>query len=289
MITLPPGLENLTETELTELVSTLSSSEMDQLLTHLMGGRGIPDLTLKEFIMQAWPILEPGTQFIDNWHIGAICDHLTSCINGDIRKLVINHPPRTMKSLITSVCWPMWTWTWWPESRWMFSSYAEKLALPLSEKCRVLINSAWYQQRYGRIVKIRADQNAKGRFENTRMGFRMATGVGGAGLGDGGDVICCLPYEATVTTPDGEVRIGQIVEQRLATNVLTYNHETERAEWQPVERFETNPARLLVEIELDDRTLICTEDHPVFVEGKGYVPAAEIRDGDVVLITENPI
>lgn len=83
----------------------------------------------------------------------------------------------------------MWTWTWWPESRWLYYSYAETLALTLSEKCRVLINSPWYRARYGRTVKLRADQNAKGKFENTAMGFRLAAGVGGVSTGDGGDFI----------------------------------------------------------------------------------------------------
>jgi predicted phage terminase large subunit-like protein len=144
---------------------------------------------LREFVRLAWPILEPSTDFVSGWHLDAIAEHLTAVNDGQIRNLVINMPPRHMKSLAVSVFWPVWTWLRKPEARWLFSSYALALSIRDSLKCRRLIESPWFQERWGDRFALTSDQNAKMRFENDRMGYRIATSVGGAATGEGGDVV----------------------------------------------------------------------------------------------------
>src|SRR5437868_5016702 len=78
---------------------------------------------LSEFVGQAWHVVEPATEYVHGWHIDAICEHLEAVTNGDIRNLIINIPPRHMKSLLVSVFWPTWVWTRQPATRWMFGSY----------------------------------------------------------------------------------------------------------------------------------------------------------------------
>ena len=146
-------------------------------------------MPLAEYVKQAWPVLEPATPYSHNWHIEAISEHLEAVTQGWIRNLVINIPPRHMKSLTVSVFWPTWTWTWRPETRWLFSAYAEALATRDSLKCRRLIQSSWYQSRWGHVFRLTGDQNEKKRFENDKTGYRIATGVGGIGTGEGGDVV----------------------------------------------------------------------------------------------------
>ena len=146
-------------------------------------------LSLRDFIRGAWPTLEPVTRYVHGWHIDAICEHLTAVTNGQIRNLLINIPPRHMKSLSVSVFWPMWAWTFKPETRWLFASYAETLAVRDSLKCRRLIQSPWFQGQWSHVFKMTGDQNVKGNFENDRTGYRFSTGVGGAETGAGGDVI----------------------------------------------------------------------------------------------------
>jgi hypothetical protein len=58
----------------------------------------------------AWHVLEPTTPFVPGWHLDAICEHLEAVNAGQIRNLLINMPPRHMKSLAVSVFWPVWTW-----------------------------------------------------------------------------------------------------------------------------------------------------------------------------------
>jgi len=94
---------------------------------------------LREFVRQAWPIVEPSTPFVPGWHIDAIIEHLEAVSRGQIRNLLINVPPRHMKSLLVSVFWPAWEWIRWPERRWLYSSYAASLSIRDSVNCRRLI------------------------------------------------------------------------------------------------------------------------------------------------------
>jgi len=66
--------------------------------------------SLRELVRQAWPIVEPSTPFVPGWHIDAIVEHLEAVRRGQIRNLLINVPPRHMKSLLVSVFWPAWEW-----------------------------------------------------------------------------------------------------------------------------------------------------------------------------------
>ena len=145
--------------------------------------------SLSKYIGLAWHIVEPATPYCSGWHIEAIAEHLEALTRGELRNLIINIPPRHMKSLSVAVFWPTWVWAKHPEVRWMFSSYAEDLALRDSVKCRRVILSDWYQKRYGHVFSLTGDQNQKRRFENSKGGYRLALGVGGGSTGEGGDII----------------------------------------------------------------------------------------------------
>ena len=147
--------------------------------------------SLGEFVCQAWSVVEPSTPFVPGWHIDAIIEHLEAVTSGQIRNLLLNVPPRHMKSLLVSVFWPAWEWIRWPERRWLYSSYGAQLSIRDSIKCRRLIESPWYRQRWGDRFALPSDQNTKGRFDNNRSGYRLATSVGGAATGEGGDRIVC--------------------------------------------------------------------------------------------------
>jgi predicted phage terminase large subunit-like protein len=146
---------------------------------------------LGEFVRQAWQVVEPSTPFVPGWHIDAIIAHLEAVSLNQIRNLLINVPPRHMKSLLVSVFWPAWEWIRWPERRWLFSSYGAQLTIRDSVKCRRLIESPWYQERWRDRYALTSDQNTKGRFDNDRSGYRLSTSVGGAATGEGGDRIVC--------------------------------------------------------------------------------------------------
>lgn len=145
--------------------------------------------SLWHFVRAAWHVVEPNTTFIDNWHVGCICEHLEALTALELRKLIINIPPRHAKSLLVSVFWFCWVWLRDPGSRWMYSSYGEDLAGRDSLRSRDIIQSPWYQQRWANRFRLKTDQNVKTRFANDRQGWRIATTVDGKATGEGGDYI----------------------------------------------------------------------------------------------------
>ena len=160
--------------------------------------------SLKQFVMQAWSILEPSTEFVEGIHIDAMCSHLQAVTEGRIPHLIINVPPGHAKSLLTAVFWPAWVWIDHPETRWLFSSYREPLAIRDSLKCRRLLESDWYQRHWGSRFQLRDDQNQKQRFENDRTGYRIVVPIS-AGTGERGDyVVVDDPHSVDQAASDAE-------------------------------------------------------------------------------------
>lgn len=145
--------------------------------------------SLYAFVEQAWPVLEPTNQFVPGWHIGCVCEHLEAVSKLQIRNLLICEPPRHAKSILAAVCWFCWSWTFKPGTRWLYTSYASHLSTRDSEKCRTLLRSKWYQERWGLRFRINQHEDTKIKFVNDRQGYRIATSVGGVGTGEGGDFI----------------------------------------------------------------------------------------------------
>ena len=137
----------------------------------------------------AWKLVEPHTPLVKNWHIGLICEYLEAVTHLEIQNLIINIPPRHMKSLLVAVLWPTWTWTHSPQLRWLTGSYAEPLAVRDALKSRRILQSHWYRERFGQAFQLTGDQNAKQRYENDQGGYRLAYSFGGSITGEGGDIL----------------------------------------------------------------------------------------------------
>jgi predicted phage terminase large subunit-like protein len=174
---------------------------------------------LHEFVAQAWHVVAPAYPFKDNWHVGAICEHLEAVHRGEIRRLLINVPFRTAKSTIVSVMYPAWKWIHAPAHKFLCGSYAVKLAIRDNLAMRRLIQSPWYRERWGRgfnLVdgsdwgdpegfELTKDQNQKIRFENDRTGYRIAFGFEGGVMGEGGDdVLIDDPHDRQQAHSDKE-------------------------------------------------------------------------------------
>jgi predicted phage terminase large subunit-like protein len=147
--------------------------------------------SLYAFLSRAWRWIDP-SPFIHGWPIEAVAEHLQAVCDGEIRRLLINIPPRCSKSTVTSVCFPAWVWaqryrshTSGPGVQFLSASYAGSLSLRDSVKCRRLIDSPWYQKLWGSRFALTSDQNTKGRFENDQNGVRLSTSVGSALTGEG--------------------------------------------------------------------------------------------------------
>ena len=150
--------------------------------------------SLYEFTKQAWHVLEPGTEFKLNWHLECICAHLERVTDSwlrkvdegqEIRELLINIPPGTMKSMLVNIMWPAWEWgpKGMPFIRTISFSYAQALTVRDNRKMRMLIESDWYRRNWGNVFVLADDQNAKIKFENDKLGVKEATSMGGHATG----------------------------------------------------------------------------------------------------------
>jgi predicted phage terminase large subunit-like protein len=139
--------------------------------------------SLYDFMRAAWSIVVPNAPFVDNWHIGAICEHLQAQSQGQLSRLVINVPPGSSKSTTVCVMWPAWEWTFNPGIQWQFAAYADALAVRDSLRCRSLTESHWYQQMFGEVWRPKHGRWMSGLFENTSGGIREAVSVGGSATG----------------------------------------------------------------------------------------------------------
>lgn len=148
-----------------------------------------PKQNLTDFFRSAWEVIEPFTQLEWNWHFDALGEYLEAVAQGQITRLLINIPPRFAKSNFVTVTFPAWIWTFKPQTRWIFTSYSEKLALTHSVLRRALMQSDWYQSDYGYSFKFTSDQNVKSDYQNDKRGRMFSVGVGSSVGGAGGDFI----------------------------------------------------------------------------------------------------
>jgi predicted phage terminase large subunit-like protein len=166
----------------------------------------------------------------------------------------------THNSSITSVAFPAWVWaqpwaspTSGPGVQLLHASYAHSLALRDSVKCRRLIESPWYQERWGERFKLSGDQNTKGRFANDKNGERLITAVEARVTGEGGDIIVIDDpnaaneafseasiytttewWDGTMSTRLNDPKTGAfiVIQQRLSEQDLTgYILSKEDADW----------------------------------------------------------
>jgi predicted phage terminase large subunit-like protein len=144
--------------------------------------------SLSLFIKAAWPQLKPGIPYQHNWHIDAICEKLEAVSHGEIKRLQIWIPPQSMKSILTSVMWPAWEWTFAPHVSYWTGSYATDLSGRLAAMSMIVMKSKWYQDRWGDLWKFTRD--AEGFFANDQGGTRLSTSPGAeTGTGYHGDRI----------------------------------------------------------------------------------------------------
>jgi predicted phage terminase large subunit-like protein len=140
------------------------------------------------YIRKIFQTLSPSATYSDNWHIHAIAYQLERVQRGEIRRLIINLPPRSLKSQICSVAFSTYVLGHDPSKRIIGMSYSQDLATKHSNDCREVMSSPWYRQLFPQ-TKLSRHKNTETEFATTRMGHRIATSIEGTLTGRGGDII----------------------------------------------------------------------------------------------------
>ena len=144
---------------------------------------------LNKFMQNTWDIIEPGVKFLKNWHINLISEYLMALSLGKIKHLIVNIPPRNMKSTLISVDFPCWEWINSPHRKYVFASYGMNLTKAHARKRKMIITSDFYQGYWSDKCKISPKLDTQIEWANASHGVMFATSVGSALVGRGGSRI----------------------------------------------------------------------------------------------------
>ncbi|RRH92069.1 terminase [Mesorhizobium tamadayense] len=128
------------------------------------------------------------SQYLPNWHIRAIAYQLERVLLGQCKRLIITMPPRSLKSVTTSVAFPAWVLGRDPSKKLICVSYSQPLAVKHANDFRNVVDSAWYRSMFP-TFKISPRKNTENELQTTLGGGRLTTSTGGQLTGRGGDII----------------------------------------------------------------------------------------------------
>jgi predicted phage terminase large subunit-like protein len=143
---------------------------------------------LTSFIERSFSELNPQTAFLPSPHIEMMASRLEACRQGKTRRLIVNLPPRSLKSHAVSVAFPAWLFGHDPSKQIICASYGQDLADKHARDSRLLMASNFYRRLFPQ-TRLSPEKQSTGEFVTSEKGFRMSTSVGGVLTGRGGDVI----------------------------------------------------------------------------------------------------
>jgi hypothetical protein len=154
--------------------------------------------------------VSPGDVFSPNWSVEAVAHAIEKVGRGETTRLIINIPPRNLKSICASVALPAFVLGQDPTKRIICVSYADELAKKFSNDCRVVMKSDWYRETFPATV-IDKSKDTETEVQTTKRGYRLATSVGGTLTGRGGDLIIIADHHAEAR----QIAADQAVEHLL--------------------------------------------------------------------------
>lgn len=138
------------------------------------------------FVHRAFVELNPQTQFLPAPYIDLLASRLEDCRSGKTRRLIVNLPPRSLKSHCVSISFIAWLLGHNPAVKVIAASYGQDLAEKLARDTRTVMRSSWYRALFPTRLSTRC---AVDDYSTSAGGSRRATSVGGALTGLGGDFI----------------------------------------------------------------------------------------------------
>src|SRR6266404_1022168 len=138
------------------------------------------------FIHRSFLELEQ-TEFHSNWHIEVLAAKLEDVRHGRCKRLIVNVPPRHLKSLAISIAFPALVLGHEPAKQILSVTYAQDLSDNLARRSRTLMTSAFYEALFD--TRLSKGREAIADFETTNGGYRLSTSIGGVLTGRGADLI----------------------------------------------------------------------------------------------------
>ncbi len=159
----------------------MASPDLDRALVRRFG--------YAKFVELAWPVLLPETPLIWEPHLSLICNLWQAVLKAELKDMVVNVPPGTSKSLLSSVLFQPYAWTEQASLKFMCTTFSDELTDYLAGQSLKLLNSAWYRERWPHVEIIKGERASVGHFINTRGGERVSTSMGGQATGRHADIL----------------------------------------------------------------------------------------------------
>ena len=139
------------------------------------------------FLVRCFLELNPGAEFLPSWHIEVMAAKLQAVRDGRVRRLIINIPPRHLKSLAASTAMPAWLLGHDPAKAIINVTYGQELSDKFARDCRAIMMASWYRGLFQ--TRLSSARSPLQELVTTQGGFRLATSVGGVLTGRGADFI----------------------------------------------------------------------------------------------------
>jgi predicted phage terminase large subunit-like protein len=169
--------------------------------------------SLMAFTEFAFGVVRPGVGFKRNWHHETLTEKLSQVARGDVRRLIITLPPRTLKSLCVSVALPAWFLGHNPWERVVVVSYSDFLARTHANDFRLLVKDPTYQATF---PGMQLERDTDREITTTKRGKRIATSIEGTLTGLGGNLIII----------DDPLKPGDAMSEAVRTRVIEWYRST---------------------------------------------------------------
>ena len=168
---------------------------------------------LTSFTEFAFGVVRPDVTLMPNWHLEAVTEKLAQVARGEVRRLIITLPPRSLKSLCASVALPAWFLGRNPWERVVVVSYSDMLARSHANDFRLLVNHPIYQASF---PAMRLARDTDREIVTTKRGKRIATSIDGTLTGLGGNLIII----------DDPLKLGDAMSEAVRTRVIEWYRST---------------------------------------------------------------
>ena len=170
-----PKIDTLPTDEKREILSLIEELNLARMREGAQGD-------FLEFVKEVWPA------FIEGDHHRVMADAFNRIAEGELKRLIINMPPRHTKSEFASHLFPAWYLGRFPDRKVIQTAHTAELAVGFGRKVRNLVGSKDYERIFTG-VSLSADSKAAGRWNTNKQGDYFAIGVGGAVTGKGADIL----------------------------------------------------------------------------------------------------
>ena len=205
------NLPNLPENEQREILALIEELEEAESKEEARDG-------FMPFIKRVWPA------FIEGRHHKIMGDAFERVARGELKRLIINMPPRHTKSEFASYLLPAWFLGRFPDKKIIQTAHTAELSVGFGRKVRNLVDSDDYKTVFPNMG-LRADSKAAGRWSTSKGGEYFAIGVGGAVTGKGADLLI-------IDDPHSEQE-GQSADPSVFDKVYEWYTSGPRQRWQP--------------------------------------------------------